>query len=220
MKKILFTIIGFVLLTSCSFKSNEEKARDLIEPQIKAYLIKPESYEFAQLQLDSCFSNSNTRPEVFVFMMEIDKLYKEYKMHMFDAERAESCMTIYTSTYGYQSSNKEQQQKNKADMEKAQRKAAVVKGQILQTYKNNKELFLSVNSPNREFIGWSAIFNYRAETAGGIKTMGTSLFFLNKDMTEITYSFSEEEMSAVNLDNLQDINYEFEEELQELFLEQ
>ena len=60
MKKVFFAITSLVLLVSCSVKTNEEKARELIEPQVKSNLIKPESYEFAQMQLDSCFSDSQS----------------------------------------------------------------------------------------------------------------------------------------------------------------
>ena len=42
MKKSLFTIIVLALLASCSVKTNEEKARELIEPELKANMIKPE----------------------------------------------------------------------------------------------------------------------------------------------------------------------------------
>ena len=223
MKKIVFAVIGLALLASCSVKSNEEKARELIEPQIKASLIKPETYEFAKLQLDSSFSNSVTSPETFMFLIKISKLYNEYKKNMSDAESAESSMSIYAPSFGYQSEHdKIQQKKYKAEMEKAQRKATRVKEEILDTYKKNKELIMSAQSqsPKSEFIGWAAEIAYRAETAGGLKIMSESLFFLNKDFTEITYSLSEDDMKDVNPEIIDELSYEFEEELQELFLEQ
>ena len=218
MKKVLFTVISLAMLVSCSVKSNEEKARDLIEPEIKSHLIKPESYEFSQLHLDSCFSNSKTRPESLLFMMKLAKIYDEYKEQLSLAEDAESSMTIYAPTYGYQSAHdKQQQKKYRAEMERAQRKAAAAKEQILQLYKDNKEMIMAINSPNCEFIGWQAAIDYRAETAGGLKTMGAALYFLNKDLTEITYGLSEEEMRDLSLDNLEDLKYDFEKELDQIF---
>ena len=50
MKKCLFVTLSFLILASCSVKTNEEKAREIIEPEVKSSLIIPESYEFAQLQ--------------------------------------------------------------------------------------------------------------------------------------------------------------------------
>lgn len=63
-------------------------------------------------------------------------------------------------------------------------------------------------------------FGYRAETAGGMKTMGGSLFYLNKDLTQITHRFTEEDMSLIQSAGIDDLKYEFEEELKEIFGEE
>ena len=220
MKKVLFVAIGLALLTSCSVKTNEEKARELIESDVKANLIKPESYEFAQIKLDSCFRDSQFNPEALAFAMNVAKLYKEYKEYASDAERAESSMTIYAPSYGYQSAHSAQQQKKyKAEMEKARRKAADTKDQIIQLYKDNKALFTAFQSGKHEFIGWMAVFGYRAETAGGMKTMGEGLFYLNKDLSEITARFTKEDMIEMESADLDDLKYEFEDELKYFFNE-
>ena len=219
MKKILFAITCLVLLASCSVKTNEEKARELIESDVKANLIKPESYEFAQIKLDSCFSDSQYNPEAIAFAMNVAKLYKEYKEYASEAERAESSMTIYAPSYGYQSAHdKQQQKKYKAEMEKAQRKAADTKAQIIQLYNDNKDLIAGMESGgNHEFIAWAVTFGYRAETAGGLKIMGGALYYLNKDMTEIIQRFTDDDMKDMQSEDLQDIKYEFEDELKEIF---
>ncbi|SFW42141.1 hypothetical protein SAMN02910409_2209 [Prevotellaceae bacterium HUN156] len=218
MKRGILAIVGLALLASCSVKTNEEKARDLIEPQVKANLIKPDSYEFAQMQLDSCFSDdTNRNPKSIEFVLKVARLFKEYKEYMSDAEEAETSMTIYAPTYGYQDAHSKQQQKKyKAEMEKAQRKAAIAKDKILQLYKENKEFFKSFQSAKHEFTGWSVAFSYRAETAGGLKIMGNNLYFLDKDLTEITHSFSEDELSDLNSAGIDDLQYEFEDEFKEL----
>lgn len=218
MRKTLFLISSLAMMVSCSVKTNEEKARELIEPEVKANLIKPESYDFAQLQLDSCFSDNKHNPEAIVFALKVAKLYKEYKEYSSDAERAESSMTIYAPAYGYQSAHdKQQQKKYKAEMEKAKRKAADTKAQIIWLYKENKSLITGIESGKHEFIGWTAVFSYRAETAGGMKTMGGALFYLNKDLTEITHRFTEEDMENMQSIEGDDLRYEFEDELKEIF---
>lgn len=218
MKRGFFAILGLVLLASCSVKTNEEKARELIEPKIKANLIKPESYEFAQMQLDSCFSdNIELNPGIIVFAQKVAKLYKEYKVYKDNAEDAESSMTIYAPSFGYQDAHsKQQQQKYKAEMELAQRKAAATKDNILQLYKDNKEFLKSFETAKHDFIGWAVSFGYRAETAGGMKIMGANFFFLNKELTEITHSFSEEDLVLIQSAGLDDVKYEFEEELNDI----
>lgn len=221
MKRYLLAIISLGLLASCSVKTNEEKARELIEPEVKAGLVKPESYEFAKLQLDSCFSDSQNKPDIVVFALQVTKLWNEYKEYSSGAERAESSMTIYMPSYGYQSAHsKLEQKKYKAEMEKAQRKAADTKEKIVQLYKGKKKIFEAFKSGEHEFIGWMAVFSYRGETAGGIKSMGESLFYLNKDLTEITYRFEPEELSDIQAEDLDDIRYEFEDELKEIFGEE
>jgi len=219
MGRWIIAIVGLAMLTSCSVKTNEEKARELVEPQVKASLIKPESYEFAQMKLDSCFSDDGERnPEAFVFAIKVAKLYKEYKEYKKNAEDAESSMTIFAPTFGYQDAHSKQKQlKYKAEMELAQRKAAATKGKILQLYKDNEQLFRNIQSGKHEFTGWVVAFGYRAETVGGFKTMGVGYYFLNKDFTEITHSFSDEEMSDMQYAGLDDLQYEFEDDLKEIF---
>ena len=218
MRKVLFSTMCLALLASCSVKTNEEKARELIEPEVKANLIKPESYEFAQMKLDSCFSDSQQNPEVIAFAQEVAKLFNEYKGYASDAETAESSMTIYAPSYGYQSAHSKQQQKKyKAEMEKAKRKAADAKDKIIQLYKDNKNLFEGLSSGKHEFIGWMVAFSYRAETAGGMKTMDENLFYLNKDMTEITHHITDEDMMEMESADIDDLKYEFEDELKDIF---
>ena len=102
-------------------------------------------------------------------------------------------------------------------MELAQRKAATTKEKILQLYKDNEKLFKTLKSGKHEFTGWAVVFGYRAETAGGLKTMGEDLYYLNKELTEITYRFSEEDMMDLQSEELSDLQYEFENELKEVF---
>lgn len=222
MKKGILALFGLILLASCSVKTNEEKARELIEPKIKANLIKPETYEFAQMQLDSCFSdNSERNPEAIAFALKVAKLYKEYLEYKENAEEAESSMAIFASSFGYQDAyEKQQHQKYKSEMERAKRKATTVKENILQLYKDNKQFIKSFESAEHEFTGWVVSFSYRAETAGGMKKMDISYFFLNKDLTEITHSFSVEDVAPLQSVSLDDLGYEFEEELKEIFGEE
>ena len=221
MRKVLFITMFLALFSSCSVKTNEEKARELIEPEVKANLIKPESYDFAQMQLDSIFSDSQQNPKIVSFVMKVAKLFNEYKDYTSDAEMAESSMTIFAPSFGYQDAHSKQQQKKfKAEMEKAQRKAADAKDKIIQLYKDNKHLFDGPSSGKHEFIGWMVTFGYRAETAEGMKTMGEDIYFLNKDLTEITDRFTKEDMIEMESAGLDDFKYEFEDELKDIFREE
>lgn len=219
MRQFLFVIASLAFLASCSVKTNEEKARELIEPQVKSHLIKPETYEFAEIKIDSCFSDDiEHNPDVFVFSLKVAKIYKEYKKYMSEAELAESSMTIYASSYGYQDAHSKQQEKKyKAEMEKAKRKAETAKEEILNLYKDNRKFINGLKEGKHEFLGWMVAFGYRAETSGGMKRMSGVLCYLNKDLTEVNYLFSEEDLETVQDPEIDDLQYEFEDELKEIF---
>ena len=214
MKKCLFVTLSFLLLASCSVKTNEEKAREIIEPEVKSSLIIPESYEFAQLQLDSCFSDSKQNPKKIEIALKMAKMINDYKRFTYDAESAESSMAIYAPSYGDQSAfEKQQYKKYKTEIEKAKRKASNMKDLILKTFVEYKDMFGAYESGKHEFIGGRADISYRAETAGGLKTMGHVLFFLDKDLTKGTYRFDDEEMNSVSYSNFEDFLYELEEDM-------
>lgn len=102
MRKLLFAIISLMVLTSCA-KNNEEKARELIEPEVKANLIRPESYDFVKMRLDSCFDDCENNPEYLAFALNAARLFKEYKEYMTEVEEAESKMAMYAGFHDYQS---------------------------------------------------------------------------------------------------------------------
>lgn len=218
MKKYLFITISMVLMASCSVKTNEEKARELIVPDVKEHLIKPEKFEIAEFQLDSCFSDQPQNPDMIKLALKVNEIYNEYKEYKEEAQRAESYMSIYEDSYGYQSAHsKLQEDKYRTEMEKAQRKASAAKDKILQLYKENKQLLVDYNSGKHEFIGWSAVFSFRTETAGGHDIMGGAMYSLNKDLTKIIHRLSEDDLKELQKRNLEDVNYEFEEEFKEIF---
>lgn len=212
MRKVLFAMICLSLLVSCTM-TNEEKARELIEPEVTANLIKPDSYEFANMRLDSCFSDSNNNSEYLAFALNAARLFKEYKKYMSEVEEAESKMAMYAGFHGYQDSYPAlQYKKYKSEMEKAQRKADVIRQQILSLSSAIKSQLLA-SPPKHEFIGWMAVMTYRVETAGGIKTMTESTFFLNKDFTEITGQLTREDWQELQSVNITDFAEEFGDEI-------
>lgn len=100
MRKVVFAMICFSLLVSCTM-TNEEKARELIEPEVTANLIKPDSYEFANMRLDSCFADCENNPEHLAFAVNIAKLCRTYKEHMSEVDEAKSKMSMYAGFPGY-----------------------------------------------------------------------------------------------------------------------
>ena len=47
--------------------------------------------------------------------------------------------------------------------------------------------------------------------------MGQDLYYLNKDLTEITHRFTDDDMIEIESAGIDDLKYEFENELKEIF---
>lgn len=215
MRESFFTALVALLLMSCSSPSNEQKALRLIEPEVKSHLLKPESYKFSEIQLDSCFADDPTHnPKSFVFAIKLSSLYKEYKNFAKEAEHALSLKSIYSPSRGYYSEHeKVQYNKYNKEYEIVKRKADDRKAQIISLYKSNVDLFKASVNGKHEFLGWAALFFYTAETAGGYESSGSKLLFLDKDLKKITYSFGEEDVKGLEDNPIEDVQYEFEEEI-------
>ena len=78
-------------------------------------------------------------------------------------------------------------------------------------------MFESFEKRKHELAGWAATLAYRAETAGGMKTMGTLLYFIDKDFTEIVACITEEDQVFLHSADFDDLKYEFEDEIKDIF---
>lgn len=107
MYRFLFSLVfGLLLFTSCSSPTNEKKALRLIEPEVKSHLLKPKSYKFSEMRLDSCFSDDPTHnPEMITFVIKLSSLYNEYKEFKEDAEHALDMKALYSSIGSIYSEN-------------------------------------------------------------------------------------------------------------------
>lgn len=188
-----------------------------MEQLTKNNLVKPDSYEFINMQFDSCFYGSQVSPEVFQFVIELGQLYNKYEEFKRLANSAESSLAIFApSPYGYDSAFEKQQRKQyKEEFDKANRKKEDSKEKILQLYKKNAELLQAAAVGGGEFTGFYGVLQYRAETNGGYTRSGETLFFFDKDVTNVIAAYDGDELK--DLSSLEDINYEFEAELTQLF---
>jgi len=219
MKKLHFVLLSILLVLNCSPKSREQKVRELVEPLIIANLPTPESYEFIDVQIDSCFTDSKLTAETLEVERAFHKLYNEYKQTQKDIEYAQSKVEIYEGYNGPSKYYKEKYKKTKAELEKAQYKSSKAKKAILQLYIDNRKLIESTN--NHEFLGYMALYRYRQDFSFDSdvikKIVNEQILFLNQDLTEITNSISKFEMSKFEEFfeefDIEDFNSEFGEEL-------
>lgn len=218
MKKIFYILLSAILIfVSCSSPSPEEQAKKLMEQLTMKNLVKPDSYEFVDMKFDSCFYGSQISPEVFQFVIELSQLYSDYNEFKRKSNIAEQHLAIYApSPYGYDSAiNKLQRKQYQEEFDKANRKKEDNKAKILQLYKDNTDLIKAFANGGGEFTGFFGVLQYRAETNGGYKRNGEDLYFFDKNITNVVAAYSGDEFQDLSI--LEDINYEFEAELAELF---
>lgn len=209
--------ISVLFFLSCSNPTPEEQAKKLMEQYAKNKLVKPDSYEFIDMKLDSCFYGSQVSPETFQFVLELGYLYNDYKRFKTKADGAETSLAIYSSSsFGYDSAFEKQKRKQyKEEFDKASKMKENYKEKILQLYKDNIDLLKAYANGGGEFTGYFGILQYRAETNGGTKRIGEDLFFFDKKITNVLSTYDGDDLRDLMI--LEDINYEFESDLAELF---
>lgn len=218
MKKItLFLTLAFVsiLIVSCSRISNEDRVKQLVEAEIKSYLLKPDSYKFVSMQIDSLYNDDFHRsPEFISIYIELCDLYRDYKIQKSSIESAERQMSLSSPSYGFWSEySKQQYNQSKKDKELAQRKAEDKKAAILNLLRKYKDnLSVALTKPH-ELREWIVTFNYTAENAYGNAVPGSNYYYINTDFTHIEKKFTDDELRFLDKDMFEDMCYEFEDEI-------
>ncbi|MDY5686388.1 MAG: hypothetical protein SPF40_08990 [Prevotella sp.] len=182
--KRLQLLIGLIVslmcvLTSCS-KSPEQKAKELVGTEIKKKLYFPESYDLADLQVDSAFTPYDD-PEFIGLTKELVKLDKELFVANNDIKRVKEKMSIWSdveSSYsrselnGLRDELETAQEKYDAVMSEGQKVVGKIKKRINESPK---------------FIGFKAIVSYRAKNNNGDILMDNVFVVFDKNVENVTY---------------------------------
>lgn len=191
MKKVVFVIGLFIsVFISCS-KSPEQKADALIKDALKKSLYKPETYKPVETKVDSAFAPYED-PEFLKLLSDYGILNMKYQEVEMNAKTAKTTMAIHSGPYHsefdknqYQDA-KEEYDKCKAEMERMQAKGDKLLQEIDKFAK-----------AERRFVGYKAFHNYRADNNAGQTLIGNTVFFIDKDFKEITFSMTLEEYNEV-----------------------
>ena len=191
MKKIFFILGLFVsFFVSCS-QSPEQKADALIKDAVKKALYKPESYKPVETKVDSAFAPYDD-PEFFQVLADYGNLYIAYQEVEMKAKSAKSTMAIYSGPYQSEfGRNQYQEAKEEYDEYSAQMENMQAKGEKLL-----QEIDKMAKS-ERKFIGFKAFHNFRADNNAGQTLIGNTVFYIDKDFKEITYSLELEEYNEI-----------------------
>ena len=183
MKRYLFLfgiIVSFVcLLASCS-KSPEQKVKDLVGTEIKKHLYIPESYDLADVKVDSAFAPYDN-PEFIELTQELVKKGHEVEEAETDIKDAESSISIWADPYSSFSRNSLNEAR--ADLKKAQAKEE----KSISEAKKLGEKMKKQMDKSPEFIGYKASVSYRAKNNDGDILMSEVFVVFDKNIENITY---------------------------------
>ncbi len=166
MKKIILLVCAIAALCSCE-KSNEEKARGLIESQLKTTMKDWSSYEFVEMsKVDSAFTifmDSDEGKDIRNQISDLSSKRMKYELNC-----------NYPELYG----KRIQVMKDSIPILKQMEDS-------LQNAYNTKE-----NGYKGDFTGYRTTFKFRGNNSLGAKIISSSIYFFNPEITEITDQIS------------------------------
>lgn len=190
MKKIFYLALVAIVIVACK-QSQEQKAEYLIKESLKKSLYKPETYKPVETKVDSAFAPYDD-PAFFEELAELGEMNSEYEELESKAKHAKSSMAIwsgpYMSAYG-----RNEYQEAKSDYEEANAKLEKLKTKGRKQFKKIANMIQVSN----KFIGYKAVHNYRADNNAGNTLIGNTIFFIDKNFEEITYSMEVDEYNQV-----------------------
>jgi hypothetical protein len=159
MNKYLF--LAFLTLASCS-KSPEEKAKDLINDQMRKTLHDYKSYEPVQFgNLDSSFNTWEDLPE----FIEADQKAKEFKKELL--EFGEN-MELKVMSWGYPT-----YKRRLADVKDSAIKYAKLRARIIE-------------QTGPVFNGWTMTHSFRAKNLSGNLQIAQYKYYFDDKLTKVT----------------------------------
>lgn len=190
MKKIFYLALVAIVMVACG-QSQEQKAEYLIKESLKKSLYKPETYKPVETKVDSAFAPYDD-PAFFEELAELGKMNSEYEELESKAKHAKSSMAIwsgpYMSAYG-----RNEYQEAKSDYEEANAKLEKLKTKGRKQF----EKIANMLQVSNKFIGYKAVHNYRADNNAGNTLIGNTIFFIDMNFEEITYSMEVDEYNQV-----------------------
>ncbi|MBP3777381.1 MAG: hypothetical protein J6I37_10390 [Prevotella sp.] len=203
MKKIFYLALIAVIMVACG-QSQEQKAEALIKESLKKSLYKPETYKPVETKVDSAFAPYDD-PAFFEELAELGKMNNEYAELEEKAKRAKSSMSIWSGPY-QSAFGRNEYQEAKEEYEEANAKIEKLKTKGRKQYEKVAKMLQG----ERKFIGYKAVHNYRADNNAGNTLIGNSIFFIDKNFTEIRYSLEVEEYNQI-----QEVISQFKEQIEE-----
>ncbi len=190
MKKIFCLSLVAIVMIACE-QSQEQKAESLIKESLKKSLYKPETYKPIETKVDSAFAPYDD-PAFYEELAELTKMNSEYEELESIVKEAKSSMSIWSGPY-MSAFGRNEYQEAKEDYEEANAKLEKLQTKGLKQFEKVANMLQEGN----KFIGYKAVHNYRADNNVGNTLIGNTIFFIDENFEEITYSMDVDEYNQV-----------------------
>lgn len=171
MKVKLFILISILLTVGCA--SPEKKAQKLIKDNLITNMNDPKSYESVSFEsLDSSFTDIETDPQM-------NALFEKSQYFLREAKEKEA---EYESIYVYDQQTISEKRKISDEWGAALDSANYYSDEMKEYHRNFKSVF----------NGWKMSHTFRGKNSFGATIKNTSVFYFDKDLTQVTDVISEE----------------------------
>lgn len=165
------------ILASCT-KSPEQKVKDLLGKEIKKHLYIPDSYDPAEVKLDSAFAPYDS-PEFIKLANTLVENARELAEIQRNIDFAQSSVSIWDDRSSSYSRN--EYARAKRDLKKAQDEYS----EKIAEGKETAQKFRTMMEQKREFIGYKTYVSYRAKNNDGDILMDAKYALFDKDFENI-----------------------------------
>ncbi|MDD7342870.1 MAG: hypothetical protein PUG64_04275 [Bacteroidales bacterium] len=196
-------IASFICILASCAKSPEQKAKDLVEMEIKKQLYIPDSYDLADIKFDSAFAPYDS-PEFIEMTQELVQKWLEVEETKESVKQAKASVSIWSGPYSsyFQQNSLDEA---RADLAEAQEK----ENKVISEVKVIAEKMKKQMHESPKFIGYKASVSYRAKNNDGNVLMSTVFVVFDKDVEKISCMIDGEdyELYQKMIEELQKENY-------------
>lgn len=164
-------------LASCT-KSPEQKVKDLLGKEIKKHLYIPDSYDPAEVKIDSAFAPYDS-PEFIKLANTLVENARGLAEIQRNIDFAQSSVSIWVDRSSSYSRN--EYARAKRDLKKAQDEYS----EKIAEGKETAQKFRTMMEQKREFIGYKTYVSYRAKNNDGDILMDAKYALFDKDFENI-----------------------------------
>lgn len=187
MKHLFHVLACLLFFVGC--QSQEDKANKLIDEYMFKHLHDYKSYEVVETTIDTLYNSPFSDSECINLAMKANKHLEETIDYGDDAESDERSMDIWSGGWSSTSRNEyKKAYKSWLTNKKGEMQARI---DFLNVAKGILEKAETLSG--KEQIGWIVTHKFRSNTLGGNTSLGTYLFFMDKDFKKILATYDDDD---------------------------